>query len=132
MKKLISICLLVFLTLMCNAQEKNKSKYSELNQVQLTLEMKQSKKAVWAGRILTLGGLSASFIGISMLDREETFTNQYKAGGYLWFFGTLSMLIGTPIWISGAVKRHNIKLEMVKFYPPGSASIYCIGLKIQF
>ena len=105
---------------------------NELNQDKLNITLEQSKKKVWAGRILTVGGFSAAFIGISMLDREETFTNQYIAGGYMFFFGTVSMVIWISLWIGGAVKRNNIKLEMVKFNPPGSASINGIGLKLRF
>jgi hypothetical protein len=139
MKKLISICLLVLLTVMCNAQEKKKSKFSELNQDQLNIALTKSKKTIITGKILICTGLGVSSTGIIILMVEglkalggEANGQTATAGAYALIAGGITMEIGIPVWIVGATKKKNITLELVKFNPKGSASINGIGLKIMF
>lgn len=140
MKKLILISLLVSLTVMCNAQEINKPKYSELNQDQLNLALKQASKTVKTGKILTWGGLGVVSIGIGMwiyagtksvVDGSDN-TNSATMGTFLFFVGGASFYTGIPVWIVGANKKKKITLELAKFNPPGSSSINGIGIKVRF
>jgi hypothetical protein len=39
---------------------------------------------------------------------------------------------GIPTWIVGVVRKKRIKIQLVKFNSPGSASITGVGLKIIF
>jgi hypothetical protein len=140
MKKLFSICLSLFLSVLCNAQENSKPKYNELNQDQLNLALTKSEKTVKTGKILTFVGLGVESSGIailiyagskSLLDGSDN-SNLATAGLCLFGAGGISMLSGIPVWISGANKKHEITLEMLKFHPPGSASINGIGIKVRF
>jgi len=47
-------------------------------------------------------------------------------------FGLVSVGLAIPTWIRGSKRKKAIELELVKFNPPGSASINGIGLKIRF
>jgi hypothetical protein len=140
MKKLISICLLLFLVVCVNAQEKSKSKYSEFNQDQLNLALKQASKSIKTGKILTFVGAAAFTTGVIIFasgveDALNSSSNSSAklGGGYALFLGGfVSTLIGIPVWIVGASKKNKIELELVKFNPKGSSSINGIGLKIRF
>ena len=140
MNRLISICLMVFLTDMCNAQENSKPKYSELNQDQLNFALKRAKKTATTGIILTFVGTGLATIGMVMAINEgvkwtmgeDTNENTVSAGTSAMIFGGIAALTGIPVWIVGASKKHNIQLELVKFNSPGTASIKGIGLKIRF
>jgi hypothetical protein len=137
MKNLITICLLLFLVVTGNAQEKSKSKYSELNQDQLNLALTKSKRTIKIGKILTYSGLGFTSIGwvlpFSDFGKHDDNTDATAAAADFFFTaGLITMSIGIPVWIVGATKKRNITLELVKFYPPGSASINGIGLNIRF
>jgi hypothetical protein len=140
MKSLILICLLVFLTVMCNAQENTKPKYSELNQDQLNLALKQARNTTTTGKILTFVGLGVATIGIVTVINEgakwamDENPNENKAstGAYVMIFGGIATWIGIPVWIVGAKKKNKIEVELVKFNSPGAASINGIGLKVRF
>jgi hypothetical protein len=139
MKKLISICLFVFLAVIGNAQEKSKPKLNELNQDQLNLALKKSQNTVTVGKVLTLGGLGVSMIGMTItlaaglksIDGSDN-SDTALAGAYIMLFGSCTSLIGIPVWAFGAGKKKNIELELAKFKTPGSASINGIGIKINF
>jgi hypothetical protein len=139
MKKLISICLLAFLTVMCNAQEKQKSKYSDLNQDQLNLALTKSKKTIKTGKTLTFVGLGVGTTGILILMIEglkaiegDADGNTASAGAYIALASGFFIYTGVPVWIVGASKKKNIQFELAKFKTNGSASINGIGLKIRF
>ena len=141
MKRLISICFLVSLTVMCNAQENAKPNYSELYQDQLNLSLKHASKSIKTGKILTFVGAGAFTIGIIIMassienstdEITDTTVNSFIAGDLLAFGGLISTVIGIPVWIVGVNKKNKIEVELVKFNPKGSASINGIGLKIRF
>jgi hypothetical protein len=140
MKKLVSISLLVSLTVMCNAQENNKPKYSDLNQDQLNFALKQASKTVKTGKILAFVGAGAFTTGVILMtsgvgDIVDGDSNPEAkiGGGYVLFLGGfVSTVIGVPVWIVGANKKNKIELELVKFKTLGSSSINGIGLKIKF
>jgi len=140
MKKLITICLLLFLVVTGNAQEKSKSKYSELNQDQLNLALKQSSKSIKTGKVLTFIGATAFTAGVIIFANgvedavnSSPDSSSKLGGGYALFLGGfVSTVIGIPVWIVGVSKENKIELELVKYNPKGSSSINGIGLKIRF
>jgi hypothetical protein len=138
MKKLISICFLLFILFTGNAQENNKSKWSDLNQDQLNLALAKSTKTIKAGKILTFSGLGVAFIGTGttliglIILIEDPSDNTAETGAYIMLAGITTMYIGIPVWIVGSNRKKNITLELVKFNPKGSASINGIGLKMRF
>ena len=129
MKKLISICFLLFFVAIGNAQVNKKSKWSELNQDQLNLALTHSTKTAKTGKILTLSGLCVATIGIVM---ALPFSLGNDDGIIVFGAGIISTSIGIPVWIVGGAKKKNITLELAKFNPKGSASINGVGLKIDF
>ena len=140
MKGLISICFMVFLTIMCNAQENTKPKYSELNQDQLNVALKRAKNTATTGIILTsvgavvasIGMVTAANEGVKWIEGENSDENTVTAGASAMIVGGITTLIGIPVWIVGASKKKNIQIELAKFRTPGSVSINGIGLKIRF
>lgn len=139
MKTLISIWLLASLTVMCNGQEENKSKYSELTQDQLNIALTKSKKTIKTGKALTFVGLGVATISLMVLMIEglkaiegDADENSAETGAYALIAGGVIMYTGIPVWIVGASKKKNIQLELTKFKTNGSASINGIGLKIRF
>ena len=140
MKKIITICSLVLLTVLCNAQENNKPKYSEFNQDQLNLALKQASKTIQTGKILTFVGAGAFTTGVILMtsglgDIVDGDSNPEAklGGGYVLFLGGfVSTIIGVPVWLVGANKKNKIELELVKFNPKGISSINGIGIKVRF
>jgi Flp pilus assembly protein TadB len=134
MKKLISIFFLLFFVYTGNAQENNKSKWSELNQDQLNFALTKSKKTIKTGKIITYSGLGVAVIGTgTALVGLMALNSTAAVGGVAMVLGLMTtMYIGIPVWIAGAARKKNITLELVKYYPTGSASINGIGLKIRF
>ena len=140
MKKLVSICLLLFIVVIGNAQVNDKPKLNELNQDQLNLAFKRAKNTATTGIILTSVGTVVASIGMVMainegvkwVAGENSDENTVTAGTSAMIVGGITALIGIPVWIVGASKKKNIQLELAKFNTPGSASIYGIGLKIRF
>jgi hypothetical protein len=108
MKKLVSVCLLLFLVASGNAQEKKKPPLSELSQDQLNLALTKSKNTIKAGKILTFGGLAISSVGFIMLMAEaaklpehNASENNAEAGAFVALFGGVAMWTGIPVWIVG-------------------------------
>ena len=140
MKKLISICLLLFIVVIGNAQVNDKPKLNELNQDQLNLAFKRAKNTATTGIILTSVGTVVASIGMVMainegvkwVAGENSDENTVTAGTSAMIVGGITALIGIPVWIVGATKKKNISLELVKFNPTGSAPINGAGLKIRF
>lgn len=140
MKRLISICSLLFFVVLGNAQENNKAKLNEFNQDQLNLALKQSLKTIKTGKILTFVGVGSAAIGFvltansarDIITGSDEAENKAVAGEILFFGGCASIAIGVPVWIVGANKKNKVELELVKFNPKGSASINGIGLIIRF
>jgi len=140
MKKLISICFLLFFVVTGNAQLNTKPQLNELNQDQLNHALTKSIKTINTGKILTFTGVGVSCLGLAivmgtLLGGIETGTlndNTGQAGAIIMCAGGGISLIGIPVWIVGASKKHKITLDLVKFNPPGSASLNGIGLKIRF
>jgi hypothetical protein len=140
MKKLISICLLLFYVVIGNAQENPKPKLNELTPDQLILELNKAQNTVTTGKVITLIGFSGVLIGTSILfieaikwaGEDNPDENTAEAGAYFMLFGSITSTIGIPVWIVGAHKRNKVELELAKFHQNGSASIYGIGLKIRF
>ena len=61
MKKIISICFLVFFAVTGNAQKHNKTNLNDLNQDQLNLALTKSLKTIKTGKILTGIGAGLGF-----------------------------------------------------------------------
>ena len=137
MRKLISICLFVFLTVLCNAQVNNKTNLNELNQNQLNLELTKSLKKVKAAKIWTGVGAGLGITGGLLLyygSQQGGLDGMgpVAIGEFIIAFGIVSVGLAIPTWIKASKRKKEIELEMVKFYPPGTASINGIGLKIRF
>jgi hypothetical protein len=139
MKKLISICLLVFFVVIGNAQVNYKMNLNELNQDQLNLALAKSLKSIKTGKTLTFIGAGIIIIGgtieLSSVpggDDPEEVLNKVLGGSLILTCGVVVAAIGIPIWAIGSNRKHKIEIELVKFNPKGSASINGIGLKIRF
>lgn len=140
MKKLFAIWMLIFFTVLVNAQVKNKPQWNEMNKEELNLALKQSLKTIKTGKILTIVGVGSAAVGMAIaansafdvITGTDQDVNQVVAGEILFFGGCASFIIGVPVWIVGANKKNKIELELVKFNPPGLASINGIGLRIGF
>jgi len=144
MKKLISICLLVFLTVLCNAQENNKPKLNELNQDQLNLELTKSLKKIKAAKIWTGVGAGLGITGGIIIYSGTKKYNSEESSGIVNFneglifgipilaLGIVTVGLAIPTWIKGSNRKKEIEIELVKFNPPGAASINGVGLKIRF
>jgi hypothetical protein len=134
MKRLISICFLLFFVVIGNAQVNKKPKLNELNQDQLNLALTKSEKTIKTGAILTFAGPVVTAIGglIAINNGDILNENTAKTGAYMIIIGGATMVTGITVWIVGASKKHKIELELVKFNPPGTASINGIGFKIRF
>ena len=140
MKRLISICLLLFFCSIGNAQVNNKPKLNELNQDQLNLALAKSKKTIKTGKIITFLGLGVTSIGVVMLINEASELvaddnpsgNSASSGLNVAIIGGVTTWIGIPVWIAGSNRKKKIEIELVKFNPKGSVSINGIGLKIRF
>jgi hypothetical protein len=135
MKMLISICFLLFFVVIGNSQENKKSKWSELNQDQLNLALKQSSKTIKIGKILTFSGLGLITIGSGIAWSEQgkaspNYHNKMVIAESTIYAGVITLYTGIPVWIVGATRKKNIIL--VKYQSTGSASINGIGLKIRF
>jgi hypothetical protein len=139
MRKLFSICLLVYIAGICNAQEKTKPKYNELSQDELNLALTKSKKTIKTGKTLTFVGLGVAATGTIILMVEgfkaiegDANGDTASAGAYVALAGGLVMYTGIPVWIVGGSKKKKIELELTKFKSPGSASINGVGIKVRF
>jgi hypothetical protein len=134
MKKLVSICFLLFFVVTGNAQEIKKSKWSELNQDQLNLALERSIKTIKTGKILTFSGLGFAFIGsmIAWSGQGRHDDNTTLDGSNAAVAGVIMGYTGITVWIVGASKKKNIQLELAKFKTNGSASINGVGLKVRF
>ena len=106
----------------------------------MNLALKRAKKTASTGIVLTFVGTGVATIGMVMAINEgvkwttgeNPDENAVSAGTSAMIFGGITALIGIPVWIVGASKKHKIQLELVKFNSPGTASIKGIGLKIRF
>jgi len=144
MKKLISICLLVFLTVLCNAQENNKPKLNELNQDQLNLELTKSLKKIKAAKIWTGVGAGLGITGGIIIYSGTKKYNSEESSGIVNFneglifgipilaLGIVTVGLAIPTWTKASKRKTDIELELVKFNSPGSASINGIGIKVRF
>jgi hypothetical protein len=140
MKKLISICFLLFFVTTGNTQVNTKPQLNELSQDQLNLALTKSKKTIKTGKILIYTGAGVEGLGVAIIlgslladfDKGTLDYNTGKGGYIIMCCGVGISLIGLPVWIVGASKKHKITLELAKFNPPGSASINGIGLKMRF
>jgi hypothetical protein len=144
MKKIISICFLVFFAVTGNAQKHNKTNLNDLNQDQLNLALTKSLKTIKTGKILTGVGAGLGFTGgILLLDDMNKRNNntgvlgglptgETAAGLLMVIGGIITEVIGIPTWIKGSKRKKDIEIELIKFNPKGSASINGIGLKIRF
>jgi hypothetical protein len=139
MRKLISICFLFFFAVIGNAQTNKKNKFSELNQDQLKLALKDSQVTIKTGATLTIIGLGLIATGViimginsKMVTNTDNQDNNFSIGARMVPAGCISILIGLPVLTHGLKKKDKIMLELKKFNPPGSASINGIGLKIVF
>jgi len=137
MKKLFAICLLIFLTVIGNAQVKDASNINELTQDQLNLELTKSLKKIKSAIIWTGVGAGLGITGGLLLhygSQQSGFDEigPSVSGGFIMAFGLVSVGLAIPTWIKASNRKKDIELELVKFNSPGSASINCIGLKIRF
>ena len=144
MKKLISICLLVFLTVLCNAQENNKPKLNELNQDQLNLELTKLLKKINAAKIWTGVGAGLGITGGIIIYSGTKKYNSEESSGIVNFneglifgipilaLGIVTVGLAIPTWTKASKRKTDIELELVKFNSPGSASINGIGIKVRF
>ena len=144
MKKSIAICLLIFFTVIGYAQVNNKPKLNELEQDQLNLELTKSLKKIKSAKIWTGVGAGLAITGgVLLIDDANKRHNQTGwlsglpsdetgAGALMLAGGIIIEVFAIPTWIIGSNRKKEIEIELVKFNPPGSASINGIGLKIRF
>lgn len=137
MKKLISICFLVFLASSLIAQENNISKYSELNQDQLNLALTESLHNLKTARIFTLIGTGIGITGTILLIEDSINTNNQgtdtpSLGSKLASIGILTVALALPRWVRHSKRKNEIELELAKFNTYGSSSINGIGIKVRF
>jgi hypothetical protein len=117
-----------------------KPQLNELSQDQLNLALTKSKTIIKTGKTMTFTGVGISCLGIAIglgslmgdIGKGTLDDNTGLGGAIIMCFGGGISLIGIPVWIVGASKKHKITLELAKFNPPGSASINGIGLKMRF
>jgi len=144
MKKLIPICFLAFFVVLGNAQVKNKTNLNELDQDQLNLELTKSLKKIKAAKIWTGVGAGLTITGGVLLiddaNKRHNSTGMFgglpteetEGGIYMLVGGIVTTGLAITTWIRGSNRKKDIELELVKFNPPGTASINGIGLKIRF
>jgi hypothetical protein len=143
MKAIVFILLVEICTVSLNAQSKIEWEFEQMKQDQLNHSLSVAKSTTAVGKVFTLGGFGVQCVGVVLLATSPTeFDPNYPGnllyattdwrGGGVYLTGLLFTVIGIPVWISGAIQKNRIKLELVKFYPPGSASINGIGLKVRF
>jgi hypothetical protein len=147
MKKLITICFLLFFSIVINAQwyynSINVTKINDLNQDQLNLALIKANKSIKTGQIMTGVGAGFAIIGaviygsgLTGIVNSGTTTginnnlNKSMAGAYIMGGGAIVAGIGIPIWISGSMRKNDIEIALVKFKTTGY--INGIGLKISF
>jgi len=131
MKKIISICFLVFFVLSVNAQQKSSLVYGNA--------LVKDKNMQIAGTVLTAIGGVTLFAGNIMYRKiySDYGTSEPPKGrvdtySYVMLGGLGLMAVGIPLWAIGKAKERHIKIEaqLVKFR--GIASANGIGLKIRF
>jgi hypothetical protein len=147
MKKLITICFLLFFSIAINAQwyynSFNVTNINDLNQAQLNLALTKANQSIKTGQIMTGVGAVIAIIGavmyssgLSGIVNSNSTTgindnlNKGMAGAYIMYGGAIVAGIGIPVWISGHMRKNDIEIALVKFKPTGS--INGIGLKIRF
>jgi hypothetical protein len=136
MKKLVSICLLVFFAFSVSAQ-----KQSPLNQEQLNLALVKAKNMKGTGAVCTVIGAVATVTGFVMLSNSKRvydplFPNNiwyshvdYEGGG-VFLVGIGLLATGIPFWAIGGTKESHIEIALAGL--KGSASINGIGFKVIF
>lgn len=148
MKKLIAFCFFVFFAIAGNAQwyynSFNVTNINELNQDQLNLALQKAERSIKTGKTLTFVGLGIGVVGAILyssglsgivnddISNLGSNTNKGVAGAYIMCGGFGMAGIGIPVWVSGARRKDDIEIALVKFKPQGSASINGIGLIIRF
>lgn len=147
MKKLFFLFLIATFSLSLNAQwyynSFNVSNMNDLNQAQLNLSLLKANQSIKTGQIMTGVGAVVCIIGavmyssgLSGIVNSSTTTgindnlNKGMSGVYIASAGAIVAGIGIPVWISGAMRKNDIEIALVKFKTTGL--INGIGLKIRF
>ena len=114
---------------------------NELNKDQLDLALQKSMKTIHVGKAMTFIGVGATIIGgivyasglkkIVTDDYGNIDANANKAmgGAAIMSVGGLVAGIGIPVWISGATRKSDIEIALVKFKPVASLGI---GINFRF
>lgn len=144
MKKPGLIFLAVFMAAAVNAQNVSKPPVSELSQDQLNAELAKSLKTIKTGEIIVGTGIAVGLAGaICMIygineSRDNTGflgglpSDQTIAGLGIVIVGVATTAAGIFKASSGQSRKKEIEMELLKFQPAGSATVYGIGLKISF
>jgi hypothetical protein len=131
MKKLISICFLLFFAVIGNAQVKSSLIFSNA--------LVRDKNMERTGTVLIVIGGVALFAGNILYwkiyndyGNKEPPKDKVDTYGHVILGGLGLMTVGIPLWAIGRVKERHIKIEaeLVKF--KGKASVNGIELKIRF
>jgi len=137
MKKLTTVVGLFLLVTFANAQwyqSYGVTNINELSVEQCQLALKKANSTATVGVLMTLTGISASVAGylistksIDDMDYEDLDMSGYTNGMGLMYAGAGIAAIGIPLWISGATRKSQIEVAMVKFKDTTG-----VGFKINF
>jgi hypothetical protein len=131
MKRIISICFLLFFVLSGNSQTKSPLTFGDA--------LTKNRKMQRAGTVLTVAGGVTLFAGNVMYwkmynesSNSDPPQDRVDTSVHLMLGGLGLMAIGIPLLTIGKTKERNIKIEARLDNYKGHASIQGIGLKISF
>lgn len=97
---------------------------NDLSEEQLKLSLHKAETNLKTGKILTISGIGVGLIGATVAlngisnmftDNFEKSTDQYLNGSFITLAGIGFAAVGIPFWISGASRRNQIEVALVKF-----------------
>ena len=135
MKKLMTVAGLFLLVTFANAQwyqSYGVTNINELTAEQCKVALKKANNTTTTGAIMTLAGITASVAGYLIINNDiddivEGDISSYTNGMGLMYAGAGIAAIGIPLWISGATRKSQIEVAMVKFKDTTG-----LGFKIKF
>ncbi len=124
MKKLSVVALLFLFALNLQAQWYNRTygvdQLTDLSEKQLNLALQQAERNLRTGRIMTIVGVSAEVVGLSLVYSSFCIFDCTKAelvrgntGGVLFLAGFITMLVGIPMWAVNGSRRNKIEIALV-------------------
>ena len=140
MKKLISICFLLFFVVTGNAQENKKPKWSEINKENAIALRNTGIVLTIAGTVIA--GAGFFIFGNASNGRYSTSPGFKGAlenwgagvGGFgLGCVGIVITGVGIPLWIIGGYRKANAEIAFKKFdLRTTNSTIFGIGLTVRF